>query len=46
METTQELPGLARLKIHPGNLEELNPALPPAPLPEQSPAKQTRPFAR
>ena len=37
METTKELPGIARLKIHPGKREELNPALPPVLLPEQAP---------
>jgi len=41
METTNELLGIAPLKIHPGKREELNPALSPAPLPEQPPAKQT-----
>jgi len=46
METTKELPGMARLKIRPGKLEELNPALSPAPLPEQPSVKQTRRFAR
>ena len=45
METTQELLTIARLKIHPGKREELNPALPPAPLPEPPPAKQTDRFA-
>ncbi len=46
METTKELLGIARLKIHPGKREELNPALSPALLPEQPPGKQTRRFAR
>jgi len=46
METTKELPGIARLKIHPGKREELNPALSPALLPEQPSRKQTCYFAR
>ena len=46
METTEELVGIARLKIHPGKREELNPALSPAPLPDQPQAKQTGRSAR
>jgi len=44
-ETTPELLGIARLKIHPGKREESNPALSPALLPEQPPRKQTHRFA-
>lgn len=46
METTKELPDIARLKIHPDKLEELNPALPPVLLPEQALRKQTCRFTR
>jgi hypothetical protein len=45
-KTSKKLLRIARLKIHPGKREELNPALSPAPLPEQAPAKQSRLFAR
>lgn len=41
MKTTKELLGIARLKIHPGKLEELNPALSPA-----LHAWKTEPFSR
>ena len=46
IETTKELLGIARLKIHPGKPEESNPAPSSALLPEQAPWKHTFRSAR